>query len=177
MANFYEGQKSLKHIGVLGMKWGRRKAEHPTTTSIKTKANSILNNPKSSKAEVDAAMKSIGVDPKTGKSMRTKPVYDKNGNDVSVNPFTRVLRRNGQSDKSFDAELRGESRPNEIAKQKIADLQEDKQARAHTVAMLATVGVILAVKYVALHQIKKSAEASIIAKYGPELAKLLYNTK
>ena len=40
--------KSLKHIGVLGMKWGVHKV-HPETTKITDRANKILNNPKSSK--------------------------------------------------------------------------------------------------------------------------------
>lgn len=153
------------------------KAKHsvkPETKAIMDKANAILNNPKSTKEEVDSALRAVGVDPKSGKPMRTKPVYDKDGNDISVNPITRVLRRDGQSDKAFDAELRGESRPNEIAKQKIADLKESQASRAQTVAILATAGAILVAKYVAMNSIKKSADASILAKYGPELANMLY---
>lgn len=158
-------------------KHASRKTAHPETEAIIAKANSVLNNPKASKKDLDSALSAIGVDPKTGKAMRTKPVYDAKGNDVSVNPITRVLRKDGQSDKAFDAELKGETRPNEMAKQKVTDLQVDKQARAQTVAMLATVGVIMVAKYVATNQINKAAKDAILTKYGPVMAEMIIKSK
>jgi hypothetical protein len=45
-------QAELKHVGVLGMKWGVRRT-NPQTKAITDRANKILNNPKSSQKELD----------------------------------------------------------------------------------------------------------------------------
>lgn len=166
----------LQHFGVMGMHWGQRKT-YPGTKAITDRANKVLNNPKSTQKELDSALESIGVNPKTGKSQITKPVYDKAGNDISVNPIKRLGRQKGESDKKFDIEFAKETAdptPNDIAKQKVSDLREDKTAKAQTIAMIATAGAIAVVQYVAMNQLKKSADASILAKYGPELANVLF---
>lgn len=86
----------LKHYGRLGMKWGRRKAQDrggsrisiigsKIKNSIKArvtnahiskedlaKANQILNNPKSKISDIEWALKTSGVNPKTGKSLTYK---------------------------------------------------------------------------------------------------------
>lgn len=98
--------KSLQHFGVMGMHWGQHKSQ--MTQNIISRSNKVLDNPKSTDAQISKALSDIGVDPKTGKSKRTEPVYDKNGRDVSVNPFTRLGKRKGQSDKAFDDELQAE---------------------------------------------------------------------
>jgi len=243
----YKQQEELKHFGILGMHWGRRKQStvdfnnqkveatakfksqkaeatdkffgnkpRPTevrsaigsgaktvgnvgvnaakgvvkafqekhksrvesaaeTKSIVDKANKILNNPKSSQKELDSALESIGVNPKTGKTMFTKPVYDKAGNDVSVNPPHRLLKNKGVSDKAWDQEVDADMNPTrqQIAKQKVEDVKLDKQARAQVIAAVAVVAGIQVVKYVAMQSLKKSANDAILAKYGPELFNLL----
>jgi len=170
---------ALKHVGILGMKWGKRKS--PQTQSIADRASKVLNNPKSSKKDVDLALESIGVNSKTGKSMRTKPRYDTDGNDISVNPERRFGKKKGQSDKDFDKEFDAEMlsdpdrnpTPANLAKRKVEDLKMDQSAKKHAIAMIATVAGITVLKYLAMQSLKKSANASILAKYGPEMFELL----
>lgn len=175
--------KQLKHFGVLGMKWGKRK-EHPGTTALKKYADGILNNPKSTKKEIDSALDAIGIDPKTGKQLRvSRAIYDAEGNDISVRPEKRLGKKKGQSDKDFDAEFEAEmardpdrnTTPANLAKRKIEDAEVDRQVRNQTIGMLATVGTIMIAKAVLMNQIKKRADAAILAKYGPTLYDLLKN--
>jgi hypothetical protein len=108
--------KALKHFGVLGMRWGKRKSPQQIQRErgrqgLIDEANKILNNPKSSQADLDKAHSMIGIDPKTGRLMRTKAVYDKDGNDISVRPYKRLFKEPGQSDKDFDAIVDAEMNP------------------------------------------------------------------
>jgi len=154
---------------------GLRKA--PETKAIIDAADKVLNNPKATKEELDKALLTIGIDSKSGKQIRTKPVYDKDGNDVSVNPMARVFKKDKQSDKEFDAELKGESSASFLAKQKVEDLRIDKEVKQQTVALLATAGVILAVKYIVMKQITKAANEATLAKWGPELGQIFINAR
>ena len=112
--------------------------------------------------------------------MKTKAVYDKEGNDISVNPERRLGKKKGQSDKDFDKQYNKElaldpevnPTPANLARQKVSDLQADRAATKQAVAMIAAAGAILAVKYIAMNQIKKAADASILAKYGPTFFEL-----
>lgn len=181
---FYQKQEELKHFGVLGMRWGHRKT-HPETQTIIDRANKILNNPKSSEKDMNSAFESIGIDPKTGKKKFTKPVYDKSGNDISVNPERRLFKKKGQSDKEFDKEFDAEMSldpdqnptPANLSRRRISDLQEDHQAKLHGAAMIAAVAGVAVIKYVAMHQINKAAKEAILKKYGPELANMIIKSK
>ncbi len=55
---------------------------------------------------------------------RTKAVYNGRGKDVSANPFTRLGKKKGQSDKSFDAEYDAEM------KQMGKEISAEKKAKA-----------------------------------------------
>lgn len=55
---------------------------------------------------------------------RTKAVYNGKGKDISANPFTRIGKRKGQSDKSFDAEYDAEM------KQMNKEISAEKRAKA-----------------------------------------------
>jgi hypothetical protein len=124
---------------------------------------------------LDDALASIGVNPKTGKSMITKPVYDKDGNDVSVKPIRRLGKLKGESDKDFDTAFDRELKPTrqDIAKQKVADVKLDQQARAEAIVAVTLASGIAVAGYLAKRAITKNYNQALVAKYGPAMAELI----
>jgi hypothetical protein len=80
-------QNELKHFGILGMRWGHRKAQSVGGGNL------------------------VGKPVKTLLGTRTEAVYDKQGNDISSKPFKRIGKEKGQSDKDFDKMVNEEMNP------------------------------------------------------------------
>lgn len=119
--------------------------------------------------------KLVGKPVKTLFGVRTEAVYDASGKDISSKPFARPFKKKGQSDKDFDAEIDEENSdsPEAIAKRKVADLQMDRQAKVQMAVALGTGAALTVAMYLGKQSLKKSADAAILAKYGPELFKLM----
>lgn len=130
--------KSLQHVGVKGMKWGVRKAVKSAGDWARAAGTMTKNSITNPYLAERANRESIQSSPKFGTRLRraafaqttkeiqdanqrveamklarkkTEPVYDKDGNDVSANPYKRLFKEKGQSDKDFDTIVEAEMNP------------------------------------------------------------------